>query len=271
MKANSPLPWFGEKEHLTKEVLDLLPTNHKKYIEPFFSNDSVFFTKSSCDFEVINDLNGEVVNFYKVVQKDYHKLGEEIRNFPFSRRSFQDARIIKNNPHLFNELQRASATYILANQSLGLSISNPSKHENFAKSYFKKTDELFSGIEIQKRLTGTIIEQINPLEMFLNYDNHDVVFYVHPPYINSKGNNANEFNWSSYMKLLSILSGLEGKFILSSYRTDQLEKAILKNRWNSKIVKRPPHSKNPENHDLIVTNFEQTSAEVGELFNEDKL
>jgi len=60
----TPITYYGGKQTLLKYLLPLIP-QHKLYCEPFFGGGAVFFAKPKSDVEVINDINGEVINFLK--------------------------------------------------------------------------------------------------------------------------------------------------------------------------------------------------------------
>lgn len=60
---------------MVNTILPLIPV-HKVYVEPFFGGGAIFFAKEQSQAEIINDLNGEIVNFYKVVCTDFWRLNE---------------------------------------------------------------------------------------------------------------------------------------------------------------------------------------------------
>ena len=69
--------------------------------------------------EVINDTNGELVNFYEVLQREFSVLEREIEISLHSRRQYHKAQIIYDNPEVFTRIQRAWAVWMLANGSYG--------------------------------------------------------------------------------------------------------------------------------------------------------
>lgn len=86
------------------------------YVEPFFGGGSVFFEKKPSLLEVLNDTNRELINFYNVVKSDFTSLEKEVRITLHSRKLHQDAKVVYDNPHMFSELKRAWAVWVLANQ-----------------------------------------------------------------------------------------------------------------------------------------------------------
>lgn len=123
VSLRTPLTYYGGKQQLCKTILTLIP-QHKLYCEPFCWGAAVFFGKQPSETEVINDTNREVINFYKVVQNDFVSLEKEVRISLHSRILHNDAHVIFNNPHLFSEIKRAWAVWVLANQSMNGILTN---------------------------------------------------------------------------------------------------------------------------------------------------
>jgi len=59
----TPIPYYGGKQEMVKDILPLIPKHHV-YCEPFAGGASVFFGKKPANINVINDINGHVVNFW---------------------------------------------------------------------------------------------------------------------------------------------------------------------------------------------------------------
>lgn len=81
----TPITYYGGKQRLTKAILAMIPP-HKIYIEPFFGGGAVFFAKEPSYLEVINDINDNIITFYRVCQDDqaFHDLqaGSRAHCFP---------------------------------------------------------------------------------------------------------------------------------------------------------------------------------------------
>src|SRR5260370_32612260 len=98
----TPLTYFGGKQKLAKHILSLIP-KHNLYCEPFFGGGAVFFAKSPSNMEVINDCNGDMINFYRVVKNNYKQLEKEIKPTLHSRELHQAAKTVLGYPDLFND------------------------------------------------------------------------------------------------------------------------------------------------------------------------
>ena len=75
--ATPIIPWIGGKRRLARHILPLFPA-HGCYVEPFCGAAALYFMKDPAKAEVLNDINGELVNLYRVVQ---HHLEEFLRQF----------------------------------------------------------------------------------------------------------------------------------------------------------------------------------------------
>jgi DNA adenine methylase len=61
-----PISYYGGKQRLAKTIAGLIP-KHRIYCEPFMGGSAIFFAKPPAKVEIINDTNGELINFYKTV------------------------------------------------------------------------------------------------------------------------------------------------------------------------------------------------------------
>lgn len=107
----SPLAgWMGGKLQLSKRIVAAIP-EHTCYVEPFAGAAWVLFRKLESDVEVINDINRELVTFYRCIQ---HHLEEFVRYFKWvlvARDEFE--RLKRVEPDTLTDIQRAARFYYL--------------------------------------------------------------------------------------------------------------------------------------------------------------
>jgi DNA adenine methylase len=118
----TPISYYGGKQQLVKTILSLIP-EHRLYCEPFLGGGAVFFAKQPVKVEIVNDSNGELINFYQVVKSDFNGLEKEIGLSLRSRRQHDQARVIYRNPDLFDQVKRVWAVWMLANSSYGCMLN----------------------------------------------------------------------------------------------------------------------------------------------------
>lgn len=233
----TPITYYGGKQTLVKRLLALIPP-HKLYCEPFFGGGALFFAKPKSEIEVINDINGEVVNFFKVVQKSFDELEKEIRATPHSRELFKKARVIYEYPEMFSEVQRAWAFWTLTNQGFaGMVTSWGFGNTNAKEVSLARKREGFTK-EYADRLKMVQIEANDALKVIDRCDTKDTFFYIDPPYFNSDQGHYKGYTEKDFEKLLEKLRKIKGKFLLSSYPSAILNRYVKKYKWKTQTVKK---------------------------------
>jgi DNA adenine methylase len=232
-----PLTYYGGKQNLSKLILSLIP-KHNLYCEPFFGGGAVFFAKEPSPVEFINDTNGELINFYKVIKTKLPKLQKEIQCTLHSRQYHQSAKIILGYPHLFDEVKRAWAVWVLCNQSFGAKMDNVWGYDFKTNSSSKKLNNKRIAFikSYAERLEQTQIECRDALQVIESTDGKDSFFYLDPPYYNSHQGHYKGYTEKDFETLLELLSKIKGKFLLSSYPSPLLEKYTKKHNWFTKKV-----------------------------------
>lgn len=125
----------------------------------------------------------QLVNFYKVVKRAYTALHKEIHANLHSRYQHQRATVINANPELFNEVQRAWAVWVLANQSFASKLNGQwgydrTENKSAKQNYYKKKS--FT-IELTNRLEQTQLECADALQVILSRDTESSFFFSDPP------------------------------------------------------------------------------------------
>ena len=117
MNKNYPvIPWIGGKRRLAKTILPLFP-EHTCYVEPFCGAAALYFMKDQAEVEVLNDINGELINMYRVVK---HHLEEFIRQFKWALVSREMYRWLQITPEeTLTDIQRPARFYYLQKLSFG--------------------------------------------------------------------------------------------------------------------------------------------------------
>jgi DNA adenine methylase len=90
---------------------------HQVYCEPFCGGAAIFFAKEPSKVEIINDTNGEIINFYEVLKLNFSALDQEIKISLHSRKQHHQAEVVYANPDMFDRVKRAWAVWMLANIS----------------------------------------------------------------------------------------------------------------------------------------------------------
>ena len=231
--VRTPITYYGGKQRLVTLILSLIP-EHKLYCEPFVGGAAVFFAKEPSEMEVINDLNGEVVNFYRVCHSDFKKLEKLIQSTPHSRQVHQEAQTILKNASKHNALKRAWAFWVQTNMSFSARIFGGYAYERKSNGTLKRfvNKKLAFNKEVCDRLNMVDIENNDALQVIKSRDTLDSFFYCDPPYFKSEMGHYKGYSEKDFRELLTVLSKIKGKFLLSSYPSEILEEFTKKHRWH---------------------------------------
>lgn len=229
----TPITYWGGKQMLVSEILPLLPA-HITYCEPFFGGGAVFFGKQKSQVEIINDLNQFVVNFYRQAKDNFEALNDKVQSTPHSRRLYRDAMVMYEHPHLFDNLERAWAFWILCNQGWAGKIGSWA-FGTVSESCEKKTKNSktsWATGDVVNRLDLVQIECTDALYLIQLRDRDTTFFYLDPPYFNSNMGHYGGYTERDFELLLQICSQMQGKFLLSSYPSEILDRFTKEFGWH---------------------------------------
>jgi DNA adenine methylase len=257
-----PLTYYGGKQKLSQLITSLIP-DHNLYCEPFFGGGAVFFAKPPSNLEVINDCNGDMINFYRVVKNNHRKLAKEIKATLHSREHHQAAKIVLGYPQHFNEIKRAWAIWVLANEGyasrLDSSWGYDRKRNTSAKRLHHKRENFTR--QYAERMEKTEIECTDAPKVIQSRDHKDSFFYCDPPYFNAGMGHYKNYSEQDFENLLKLLSGIKGKFLLSSYPSPLLSRYSKKFKWHSKEINMPlavnaRYKKGNRKTEVLTANYE---------------
>lgn len=223
---NSPFKWAGGKSRMRKQIVALLPT-HTCYVEPFAGAAWVLFAKPPSDVEVLNDIDGELVNFFQVVKTKPEELIESFEWELVSRAIFE--RLAADDPGTMTDVERAHRFYYLIMAGWGGESDYPrfqtsvsdGGHGNRLVGALKRLRQRID--PIHKRLRTVIIENLDWEKCIDRYDKPNTVMYIDPPYPNNGVNyKFNMRGWEDHRRLATRLSITKCKWILSSYDTPEV-------------------------------------------------
>ncbi len=216
-----PLAYIGGKNRVAKKIIALLPV-HTTYVEAFAGGAQVFFHKEPSPVEVLNDLDGEIVNFFRVCQSHYEELLRFLKFCLVSRKWF--ALFEAQNPEALTDIQRAARFFYLQKNAYGGLILNRNYHYCIARPPNFNPGSLPELIEnTHKRLEKVQIESLPYQEILKRYDRPETLFYLDPPYWGRKLYRFN-FEDSDFVGLEENLRDIRGKFVLSLNDVPEIRK-----------------------------------------------
>lgn len=225
-----PFPYYGGKTRVAEEIASILPA-HRHYVEPFFGAGSVLLAKPPIVMETVNDINGDLVHFFRTLRDRPADLERACFLTPHARGEFLDAHVHRGEDA--DDIERARRTFVILSQGRNASLrktgwahfQNPGNMSNAGSrpSYIQRMVGRFAGIA--DRMLNVSIENRDALQVIAEYGSHrDVLLYVDPPYLvstrTSRGYEVEFDRPEQHGALLQALLDCEASVVLSGYDSD---------------------------------------------------
>ena len=213
-KPRSPLAWVGGKSKLTSQIIPLIP-EHRCYVEVFAGAAWMLFRKPPSKVEVINDINDELVTFYRVIKHHRTAFIDAFNDQLTSRIEYN--RFLATPPEVLTDIQRAVRFYYALRNNFGAKITDHSfvvAHQRPARI---SVDALAADIkDASARLNRVYVEHLPYEKLIPRLDRAHTFFYIDPPYwdcedVYGKG----LFGKDDFVTLRDLLANVKGKFIMS--------------------------------------------------------
>lgn len=264
----SPFKWVGGKRRLRESIVSLMP-EHSCYLELFSGAAWVLFAKKPSDVEIINDINGDLVNFFRVVKEKPEAFIESFDLELVAREKFERlGGMTREEVSLLSDVEQAHRFYYLIMAGWGGEYLYPRfqtsvKDGGHGNRLIGAIKTLRKRIEpVHSRLRTVIIENLDWEECFKRYDRSAVVMYIDPPYPENKVNYAHNMrNWDDHRRLSETLKGAKCNWILSSFDSDEVKEMYSGfNLIPVEAFSGMDTSKNGNtrvmNRELLITNFD---------------
>ncbi|MHC4433991.1 MAG: DNA adenine methylase [Planctomycetota bacterium] len=253
-RLTPPLKWHGGKSYLADWIIDLMP-RHLHYVEPFGGGLAVLLAKNPFDerhqwseksfekgiSEVVNDLNRELMNFWKVLQDEesFGRFQRTVEATPFAQPQWNDAgtRMI---PHCELDVEAAVAFFVRCRQSRAggfksfatLSRNRTRRRMNEQASAWLRCVEGLA--DVHDRLKRVVVLCDDALKVIRQQDGERTLFYLDPPYVHNTRSTTNayqhEMHDSVHSELLSMIADCRGRVMLSGYPNELYDRAL--GDWN---------------------------------------
>lgn len=247
--ATAPAPtrpllrYHGGKWRLAPWIISHFPA-HRVYVEPFGGGASVLLSKPRTYAEVYNDLDGEIVNLFRVARDNGEELLRQLSLTPFSREDFNRAYVPADCP-----IVRARNLMIRAYLGHGGDSASSCHKTGFrCDSNRRGTTPAHDWKNLPKhlprivaRLQGVVIEQRPALDIIRKFDRRDTLFYVDPPYVPGTRGRVrgyrHEMTEHQHIELGELLNQVRGAVILSGYPSELYE-SLYKSNYGWTCIER---------------------------------
>jgi DNA adenine methylase len=230
MNVTRPLlRYHGGKWRIAPWIISHFPS-HKVYVEPFGGAASVLLRKPRSYAEVYNDLDGEIVNLFRVLRNpsQARELIRLVRLTPYARQEFEESYITAGDPveQARRTLFRAAAGFASGAQNqygTGFRNNTTRAHSTPADNW---TDHPSVLDAVAERLRGVVIENMPALDLVRQLDRPEVLFYVDPPYVYDTRNPRNagatyrhEMSDDDHRAMAEVLRACKARVVISGYRS----------------------------------------------------
>lgn len=225
--SSPPLRYFGGKWRIAPWILKHFPI-HTTYVEPFSGGAGVLFRKDPSQYEIINDLNHELVTFFDVLRSRTDELLEAIALTPVSRYEHWRAH---DREYTSDPLEVARRVYIRSRQSFGTGEGKYSSGWRYQGNSKRGTTILDEWCKFDHllatacRLKNVQLECDDALSILDRFDSGETLFYVDPPYVwdtrfNQQDMYAHEMTDEQHIELSQKLKAVQGMVVISGYMSD---------------------------------------------------
>ena len=257
---NTLLNYPGAKWGMAKEIVALMPP-HRSYVEPFFGSGAVFFNKPPSVIETVNDIEGDIVNFFTVLREQPEKLAFYVSTTPYSRDVFNDAHENRGS----SDFERAWKFAIRSkmghgfktHQKTGFKIDVYARERSYCVSCWNRLPADL--LEAAERLKKVQIENQPALDLIRKFNHDNVLIYADPPYLlQTRGckQYRHEMTEQDHVELLDILKQHKGSVILSGYPSEMYDREL--SGW-SRITRKSYNQNADQRTEVLWCNFEVPS------------
>ncbi len=229
-RLRSPIPWLGGKSRMVSKIAPLLP-QCGIYVEPFGGAASMLLAREPSSVEVYNDVDGRLVNFFRVVRDPAkaRELRRMLKLTPFSRGEFHASVDLQAG----EGVKAAHAFFIRAKQSFAGETSTWGFAKTSTRGMSQRTSAWLGGIELLPLLTDRImrvqIEQVGWEACMKNFDTPETLFYCDPPYFpgaRKNGQYKHELTEDDHERFLCVVRELKGAVAISGYMCPPYKEAL---------------------------------------------
>jgi DNA adenine methylase len=227
-----PAPYYGGKTRMAPWITSLMGA-HRVYVEPFAGTASVLLAKAPTRVEVINDVDGDVVTFFRVLRDQPEDLERACRLTPYARDEFLIAREPAED---LDDVERARRWWCRVTQGFNnspgrwatgwsLSVRRGTSEPSTAANLVERFEA------IAERLRRVAIENTDAVDVITRFDAEDAVIYCDPPYLaetrrgRERRNAVHDYAHDmlepdQHRRLADALLAARGHVLLSGYPSD---------------------------------------------------
>ena len=242
-RLTPPIKWHGGKTYLAQRIIDLMPKHHH-YVELFGGGLAVLLRKDPVGIsEVVNDLNGELMNFFCVLQgkKSFARFSRRVNVIPFARDEWKDSKLEESEESSLSRVTRALKFFVRNRMSLAGRMTD---FTGITKTRTRggmnaEVNAWMGAVEglpaFHARIKRVLIENRPAIDLMQNHDVKGSLMYCDPPYPSSTRSSPSVYEYEMIDKdhrafLAEAKSLKHAKIMISSYPSEMYTTALKD--WN---------------------------------------
>jgi DNA adenine methylase len=238
-QVKPPFSYYGGKTTLAPRIAELLPA-HDHYVEPFAGSLAVLLAKEPSRCETVNDLDGDLVNFWRVLRDQPEELERACMLTPHSRQDYETSKTLEGD-----DLERARRVFVRLTQGRSHSMRPTGwwfRRGEDTQTPGNKTLAHASRIpNVARRIRPVSIEARDAMDVIRDYGREpSICIYADPPYLGSTraANYRHEMLEDDlHVQLAAALRECKASVVLSGYASTLYEE--LYPGWHRMELKAP--------------------------------
>jgi DNA adenine methylase len=228
VSGRTPLTYYGGKQKLAAQIVALMPP-HVAYLEPFAGGAAVLFAKPPAERETLNDIDGQIMRFWRALRDQPEQLASAVAATPYGRAEWE-----ASHEPADDDVEAARRLLVNVDQSFSRSRDNWSPPSLLKDRKGRWQPGTWANLPLRiraaaERLTNVCLENTDAVDLIPRWDMRDSVIYIDPPYVGahrktmSKGY-AHDAGPDLWPRLVDALLPIENAaVILSGYPCEEVE------------------------------------------------
>jgi DNA adenine methylase len=244
-KVNTPFGYFGSKNNIAHQLCSNLPP-HMCWVEAFCGSAALTLSKRKAPIEIINDIDGEIINAFKQIRNHQDELCRMISLTPYAKDELEEARKINTDD---SDLEKARKFLVQAMMAVNGVFGKEKGGFSYSQSYSRNNRDARVNrwynlperlTEVVERLRDVRVENRNAIElmeMFLNRP--ATLMYIDPPYFanRTQGYTIDANDEVFHRSLLKMANKAHCMIFISGYENVLYDSELTKKKgWTKRTI-----------------------------------